>query len=606
MPRNILIDPQRLGTGNPNIQFSGSLANTIKLEVLTSGSVHFTGVSGSLLSVVDSLSGSLFAVSDISGLPILEAFSDDRVVMGRFNTNALVVTGSIVGIGTSTPVAKLDVRGAANTYTLSVSGSSTFGQTFGQIINAGSNSGDVSLRVRNYDGSSEYLFVRGDGNVGIGTATNFAGKLHVYGGNLHMDGTAGANSTSTYSNAAYARLVFDNDYSDVARGPNRITLHDGAGSWVAGFGIHSNTVGYYSGATHAWYTMTSATPTQYMSLTSTGALLPGSNNAQDIGSTSLYWRNLYVSSVSGTFTGSNLTAGQVVVAGTGGLISGSNNFWWDNANGRVGIGTASPSEKLHINSAASIPARLVSSAFSGIEYHNVEGTWKVYVGTENGGGGARYNSADSQHTFYNNGTNVLRINSSGNVGIGTTQLDSRLVVNGNSVFSGSVLPDGDNTRDLGSSTKRWANLYATNVVSSGSLGPAYTSPTSTSGTTAIFDTISVTSDGNVYELMIIGNPNSNSSTAYRDIIYGKIIIGTGHNGSAVRNYIQFVAESPAPRSLYGANGNGPLTADVVYLQSSTEYTDIAQGGAATIRVKVAGYTAGYVGNNTTVRIKQLA
>jgi hypothetical protein len=33
-------------------------------------------------------------VSDITGLPILEVFSDDRVVMGKFGSNALVVSGS--------------------------------------------------------------------------------------------------------------------------------------------------------------------------------------------------------------------------------------------------------------------------------------------------------------------------------------------------------------------------------------------------------------------------------------------------------------------------------------------------------------------------------
>ena len=106
MPRNILIDPQRTGTNNPNIQFSGSMANTIRLEVLTSGSVQFTGVSGSLFSITDSLSGSLFAVSDVSGLPVLEVFSDDKVVAGRYGSNTLVVTGSQVGIGTNDPTGR--------------------------------------------------------------------------------------------------------------------------------------------------------------------------------------------------------------------------------------------------------------------------------------------------------------------------------------------------------------------------------------------------------------------------------------------------------------------------------------------------------------------
>ena len=112
MPSDIFIIPNRNSTSvAPVMLFSGSQANTVRLEVLTSGSVVFFGKSGSLFSMNDNFSGSLMAVSDISGLPILEVFSDDRVVMGRFNSNALVVTGSSVGIGKATPNSKLDVNG---------------------------------------------------------------------------------------------------------------------------------------------------------------------------------------------------------------------------------------------------------------------------------------------------------------------------------------------------------------------------------------------------------------------------------------------------------------------------------------------------------------
>jgi hypothetical protein len=91
VPNNILITP-----GSASIQFSGSAANTIRLQVEQSGSIAFYGNSGSLFGITDSLSGSLMSVNDISGLPILEVFSDDRIVMGTFNRNTLVVTGSEV------------------------------------------------------------------------------------------------------------------------------------------------------------------------------------------------------------------------------------------------------------------------------------------------------------------------------------------------------------------------------------------------------------------------------------------------------------------------------------------------------------------------------
>ena len=61
-----------------------------------STTLDIQGSQGQLFSVTDQLSGSLMSVNDISGLPILEVFSDDRVVMGSFANPALRVTGSAV------------------------------------------------------------------------------------------------------------------------------------------------------------------------------------------------------------------------------------------------------------------------------------------------------------------------------------------------------------------------------------------------------------------------------------------------------------------------------------------------------------------------------
>jgi hypothetical protein len=107
MANNILITP-----ASSSIQFSGSADNTIRLQVEDSGSVAFYGNSGSLFGISDSLSGSLMSVNDISGFPILEVTSDDTVTMGTFNQNALVVTGSLVGVSTATPTKELTISGS--------------------------------------------------------------------------------------------------------------------------------------------------------------------------------------------------------------------------------------------------------------------------------------------------------------------------------------------------------------------------------------------------------------------------------------------------------------------------------------------------------------
>jgi hypothetical protein len=73
------------------------------LTINKSGStvLDIQGSQGQLFSVVDALSGSLMSVNDVSGLPILEVFSDDRVVMGTYGAPALTVSGSAVTVATA-------------------------------------------------------------------------------------------------------------------------------------------------------------------------------------------------------------------------------------------------------------------------------------------------------------------------------------------------------------------------------------------------------------------------------------------------------------------------------------------------------------------------
>jgi len=81
------------------------------------------GTNGRLFSVTDNLSGSLFSVNDIAGLPIIEAFDDNTVVMGAYNKNDFVLSGNSLGLGgfPNTGTAKLYISG-----NLVVSGNSSF------------------------------------------------------------------------------------------------------------------------------------------------------------------------------------------------------------------------------------------------------------------------------------------------------------------------------------------------------------------------------------------------------------------------------------------------------------------------------------------------
>jgi hypothetical protein len=89
-------------TFNPN---TGVLSVTGSAVIgSTAGGTLFSvnGTSGQLFSITDSLNGSLFSVNDISGLPILEVFSDNTTVIGDYQAPSLYTTKTITAnIGTT-------------------------------------------------------------------------------------------------------------------------------------------------------------------------------------------------------------------------------------------------------------------------------------------------------------------------------------------------------------------------------------------------------------------------------------------------------------------------------------------------------------------------
>jgi hypothetical protein len=60
------------------------------------------GASGRLFDVTDDFSNSLFSVNTSSGVPVIEAFANNSIVMGTYGSNTLVVSGTSVSVGTST------------------------------------------------------------------------------------------------------------------------------------------------------------------------------------------------------------------------------------------------------------------------------------------------------------------------------------------------------------------------------------------------------------------------------------------------------------------------------------------------------------------------
>ena len=160
-----------IGTDTPSAKLHVSGTSDVLL-VEGSGSTIFDvqGSQGQLFSVTDSLVGSLFSVNDISGLPIIEVFDTDKVVMGTFGQNTLVVSGSKVGIGTDTPTyGDLDVRGSVYIGDSAQIVGTIFHRNNIQILNAAANGFNTwATRV---NGEVDLSYIRNittSGNVGIG------------------------------------------------------------------------------------------------------------------------------------------------------------------------------------------------------------------------------------------------------------------------------------------------------------------------------------------------------------------------------------------------------------------------------------------------------
>jgi len=127
--KDIVITPFRGDANNdPVIKFStGDATSNLDMNVrfypLSNGSLSFEGTAGQLFSITNDLTGTIFSVNDVSGIPSIEVNASGLIKLGEFGGN--------VAVGRSNADYKLDVVGTINASNILINGAIITNQGIG-------------------------------------------------------------------------------------------------------------------------------------------------------------------------------------------------------------------------------------------------------------------------------------------------------------------------------------------------------------------------------------------------------------------------------------------------------------------------------------------
>jgi hypothetical protein len=374
----------RFSTGQPDVQLNITDASQYARLYFFESNVGLSGVQQI---------GSTFSTTARRNR--LEIFGSAlSFINGNFNSPAMTVTGSNVGIGTTSPTAKLEVvysggyndgikvRSTSGFAVLTMEASADSypilefkeaGVQKWQIYNA---PGDDSLNIYALDASTgNKVTILNGGNVGIGTSSPEA-KLEVYGSEIRID--------STGTKQVYLRNVGSgNTGSFVADGYTRVGSNNSSV-----LGLMTNNV-------------------DRITILSGGNVGIGTSPTQ---ATLHVNGNVYATSYTGSFSGTFASPGsntQMIYNNAGSLGAASNVYYYD---AKIGINTSSPRYPLEVTgSGTGYNERTIA-----IGNTAVNGTF-MYLGTSKGSGG--YSIIQSITTEGANYGDLVLNPNGGNVGI---------------------------------------------------------------------------------------------------------------------------------------------------------------------------------------------
>jgi hypothetical protein len=419
---------------------------------------------------------------------------------------AIAFNGGSVGIGTNSPTKKLDVYSTTQRGQIAMSGSNVVairwnttdpnaGERNWEIINNLDAQGTLSFRVgasQTADPSTTRMVIDSSGNVGIGV-TSPTNKLQVAGA-LSVTGTLGSIATSSLvieSDSANSRARFITAGSNSSTYSNTVfasTYSDGSGYTERARIDSSGNVGIGTSSPSSILNVKANSPV--FRLETGGAVGSGAvayNAIRDSTGSDVFVNGFL--GLANCYQFSTTAAAGFMRFLTGAQVEAMR----IDSSGNVGIGTSSPAVKLDVQNNGDVTVRSYSTNVSNqafVQAVNSGGTYigllqygalKTAYGALGAGKGAIY-SIDSITLMADNpagiinfatggNTERMRIDSSGNVGIGTSSPDYKFQIEG--VGTGVTTRMGITNTTTGSTLEIGSDVFGGFLNTTGSYGTLF-------------------------------------------------------------------------------------------------------------------------------------
>jgi hypothetical protein len=199
--------------------FIAPLGNTITMTMLDSDVLSFAGGTGQLFSIADTMSGVIFSVNDISGIPSIEVYDTGNIRLAEFGGNvAIASTNSSYKLYTNGPtffaqsinLEDISVKDAAASTTTSTT-------QFALVSASASVYGSMDIMIQATQGTSRHLTrLAVSSNATIVSATEYASiitnsalfttEVDLSGGNMRVLITPASASSTTFK-ASYELIT---------------------------------------------------------------------------------------------------------------------------------------------------------------------------------------------------------------------------------------------------------------------------------------------------------------------------------------------------------------------------------------------------------------